>query len=239
MEWITAPSPVAYPDALSFMEARVAAIRAGQQQEAIWLVEHPPIYTAGASAKSSDLIAPSRFPVYETGRGGQYTYHGPGQRIAYAMLDLKKRYAPKPPDLRHFVFTLEQWIIDTLAAFGVNGERREGRIGIWVANVEGGNVVRDNVKGDTLHGHPAPQPPRLSRTTTAAHEAKIAALGIRVRQGVSYHGIAINVNPDLSHFSGIVPCGIRGHGVTSLAALGIQTDMQTLDAALKVACPFG
>ncbi len=187
------------------MERRVTAIADGTACEQIWLVEHPPLYTAGTSAKSSDLIH-ARFPVHTTGRGGQYTYHGPEQRVAYVMLNLKQRYAPHVPDVRHFVQTLEQWIIDTLAAQGVQGERREGRIGIWV--------------------------------TDGQHEAKIAALGIRLRRGVSYHGIAINLNPDLTHFNGIVPCGIRQHGVTSLHQLGVTIDMDALDDTLKTHCPF-
>jgi lipoyl(octanoyl) transferase len=186
------------------MERQVAAIRAGEAEEQVWLLEHPPLYTAGTSARTEDLLNP-RFPVHATGRGGQYTYHGPGQRVAYVMLDLKQRYQGTP-DLRHFVWTLEDWLIRTLAALGVQGERREGRIGIWV--------------------------------TTPAGEAKIAALGIRVRQGVSYHGISLNVSPDLSHFQGIVPCGIREYGVSSLAALGVDAGMAEVDAALKAAWPF-
>jgi lipoyl(octanoyl) transferase len=188
-----------YEAAVSSMEARVAAIRAGDAEELVWLLEHPPLYTAGTSARAEDLLNP-RFPVYPTGRGGQYTYHGPGQRVAYVMLDLKKRYHGTP-DLRHFVWTLEEWLIRTLASFGVQGERREGRIGIWIA--------------------------------TALGEAKIAALGIRVRQGVSYHGVALNLDPDLSHFEGIVPCGIREHGVTSLAALGVPVTREQLDDTLQ------
>lgn len=206
MHFLTAPSSVTYHDAIAFMEQRVADIRTGIAEELIWLLEHPPLYTAGTSARPEDLVE-ARFPVYQTGRGGQYTYHGPGQRVAYAMLDLKKRYAPQTPDVRDFVHRLEQWLIDTLAGFGVTGERREGRIGIWVAEPSG-------------------------------KEAKIAALGIRIRQGVSYHGIAINVNPDLSHFSGIVPCGIREYGVTSLAALGVKASMAQVDERLKAAFPF-
>lgn len=193
-----------YEAAISAMESRVAAIRAGEAEEQVWLLEHPPLYTAGTSARAEDLLNP-RFPVYQTGRGGQYTYHGPGQRVAYVMLDLKKRYHGTP-DLRHFVWTLEEWLIRTLAAFDVPGERREGRIGIWVETPSG--------------------------------EAKIAALGIRVRQGVSYHGVALNLYPDLSHFQGIVPCGIREYGVTSLAALGVKATMADLDAALQAAWPF-
>ena len=179
------------------MEAQVDGIIASAAPEQVWLVEHPPLYTAGTSARGSDLLA-ARFPVYRTGRGGQYTYHGPGQRIAYVMLNLKARNAM---DVRCYVCKLEQWIIDTLAEFGVKGFTREGRIGVWVN--EGGS------------------------------EAKIAALGIRVRKWVTYHGIAINVNPDLSHYSGIVPCGIQDYGITSLAKLGVQATMEDVDAALE------
>ncbi len=190
---------VEYPDALRFMKERVAGIIAGKQQETIWLLEHPPLYTAGSSAHSGDLLEPDRFPVYQAGRGGEYTYHGPGQRIAYVMLNLKKRY--NQPDIKQFVYDLEEWIIRTLAAFGVKGERRNGRVGIWVVN------------GD--------------------NEQKIAAIGIRLRKWVSYHGIAINLSPDLSHFTGIVPCGIREHGVTSLKALGVDVTMDQLDDVLR------
>lgn len=201
LEWITAPNPVAYPEAVAWMEQRVADIRRGTAREAVWLLEHPPLYTAGTSARAEDLVDAARFPVYATGRGGQYTYHGPGQRVAYVMLDLKRRAAPHMPDVRAFVQQLERWIIRTLAVHGVAGEVRPGRIGVWVP--------------------------------TPAGEAKIAALGIRIRQGVSFHGIAINVAPDLSHFQGIVPCGIREYGVTSLAALGIPVRLAALDETLK------
>lgn len=180
------------------MEERVAAIRAGEAQEAVWLVEHPSLYTAGTSAKDEDLLR-ADFPVYQTGRGGQYTYHGPGQRIAYVMLDLKKRHH----DIRRYVCDLEEWLIQTLQILGVSGRRIAGRVGIWV--------------GDELSA------------------AKIAAIGVRVRHGVTYHGVALNVNPDLSHFSGIVPCGIADAGVTSLEAMGIHTDFTQVDAALKKA----
>jgi len=197
-DWIIADAPVAYPDALSFMERRVADIAAGAAPETVWLLEHPPLYTAGTSAHAEDLLTPDRFPVFDTGRGGQYTYHGPGQRVAYVMLDLNRRGR----DLRRYVASLEQWIIDTLAAFNVKGERREGRVGIWI---------------DRGHGR----------------EDKIAAIGVRVRHWITFHGIAINVDPVLEHFSGIVPCGITGHGVTSLVDLGLPVTMADLDVALK------
>jgi lipoyl(octanoyl) transferase len=191
-----------YPEAVAAMDSRVAAIAAGEAGELVWLVEHPPLYTAGTSARAGDLLE-ARFPVHETGRGGQFTYHGPGQRVAYAMLDLRQRGA----DLRRYVATLEEWIIRTLAAFNVRGERREDRIGVWVRRPD---------KGD-------------------GHEDKIAALGIRVRQWVTLHGIAINVEPDLSHFAGIVPCGVKEqrYGVTSLADLGITATMDDVDLALR------
>lgn len=193
-------TPVPYEDAVRAMEDRVAGIRAGTAQEMIWLLEHPPLYTAGTSAKAGDLLNP-HFPVHETGRGGQYTYHGPGQRVGYVMLDLKNRQ--RQPDIRQFVGQLEEWIIRSLAHFGVKGERRAGRVGIWVD--EGG-----------------------------MKESKIAAIGVRVRHWVTYHGIAINVDPDLSHYAGIVPCGIREHGVTSLARiLNRPVSMAGLDEALK------
>jgi len=198
VDWITEKSQISYEQAVSDMESHVAAIRDGTARERIWLLEHPPIYTGGTSAKSEDLVEPDRFPVYQTGRGGEYTYHGPGQRIAYVMLDLNRHGR----DVRQFVFNLEQWIIETLAHFDVEGERREGRIGIWVD--QGGG-----------------------------RDEKIAALGIRLRKWVSFHGISINVNPDLEHFSGIVPCGIKGHGVTSLAGLGKDVSLSDVDAALR------
>ena len=196
LEWKTAQGPVPYPEALAEMEARVDAITAERAAEQVWLLEHPPIYTAGTSAKDEDLLD-ARFPVYRTGRGGQFTYHGPGQRVGYVMLNLKNRKA----DVRAYVEDLEQWLIETLALFGVKGERRQGRVGIW--------VVRKN------------------------REDKIAALGVRIRHWVTFHGVALNVNPDLSHFAGIVPCGVRDHGVTSLADLGIAVTMADVDAALK------
>ena len=198
--WRISDRPVPYPDAVAEMEARVAAIRAGTAGEQVWLLEHPPVYTAGTSARDSDLIEP-RFPVYRTGRGGQFTYHGPGQRVGYVMLDLKRR----GQDVRAFVHDLEQWLIETLAEFSIKGERREGRVGIWVA--------RPSSKGGA--------------------EDKIAALGVRVRHWVTFHGVALNVDPDLSHYSGIVPCGIRELGVTSLAELGIIVSQSDVDVALK------
>ena len=197
VDWRISDSPVPYPEALADMDARVAAIAAGKAPEQVWLLEHPPIYTAGTSAREEDLIE-ARFPVYRTGRGGQFTYHGPGQRVGYVMLDLKRR----KPDVRAYVHDLEQWLIETLAAFGVTGERREGRIGIWVARKGG-------------------------------REDKIAALGVRIRHWVTFHGVALNVDPDLTHFSGIVPCGVREAGVTSLANLGLPVSMAEVDVALK------
>lgn len=197
-EWRISDAPVAYPDALAAMEERAAAISAGTARELVWLLEHPPIYTAGTSANDADLLD-ARFPVYRTGRGGQFTYHGPGQRIGYVMLDLKAR----KPDVRAYVQDLEQWLIETLALFNVRGERREGRVGIWVA--------REGMRED-----------------------KIAALGVRIKRWVTFHGVALNVDPDLSHFSGIVPCGVRQHGVTSLADLGIPVTMADVDVALKM-----
>jgi lipoyl(octanoyl) transferase len=195
-EWRVESALVGYPEAVAFMENRVAAIADGQASELVWLVQHPPIYTAGTSARPSDLLEP-RFPVFQTGRGGQFTYHGPGQRVAYVMLDLRQRKM----DVRRFVRDLEEWLIRTLARFGVTGERRDGRVGIWVARNDG-------------------------------REDKIAAIGVRVRRWVTYHGIALNVSLDLDHFSGIVPCGVRGHGVTSLADFGIDAAMSDVDAAL-------
>lgn len=197
-EWRTESGLVAYPDAVSFMERRVAEIAERRAPELVWLLEHPPIYTAGTSAQAADLID-ARFPVFATGRGGQFTYHGPGQRVAYVLLDLRFRKS----DVRRFVHDLEEWLIRALARLGVRGERRAGRVGIWVARA-----------GD--------------------REDKIAAIGVRVRRWVTYHGVALNVAPDLEHFSGIVPCGIRGHGVTSLADLGIVCSMSDVDAALRM-----
>ena len=203
--WRVEPGLLAYPDALAAMEARAEAIRAGTAPEQVWLVEHPPLYTAGTSARPSDLIEPDRFPVFAAGRGGEYTYHGPGQRVAYVMLDLKRRRE----DVRAFVAALEDWIIGALAAFNVRGERREDRVGVW--------VVR-------------PDRPPIGGTPA---EDKIAAIGIRLRKWVSFHGISINVEPDLGHFSGIVPCGISGYGVTSLVDLGLPVTMADVDVALK------
>ncbi len=205
VDWLTSPGLVPYETALAEMETRVAAIHAGNADEAIWLLEHPPLYTAGTSARPEDLTDPDRFPVHEARRGGQYTYHGPGQRVAYVMLDVGKR----GHDVRRFVCQLEDWIIAALAEFNVRGERRAGRVGVW--------VVRPDRPGPD--GRP--------------REDKIAALGIRLRRWVSFHGISINVEPDLSHFDGIVPCGIREHGVTSLVDLGLPVTMADLDVALK------
>lgn len=197
VEWRLERRLVPYPEALQTMEERAGAIAEGRAPELVWLLEHPPLYTAGTSASPADLLIPDRFPVYPTGRGGQYTYHGPGQRVAYVMLDLGRR----GPDLRKYVNMLEEWIIRTLAAFGVAAARREGLVGVWVP-------------------------------TPAGHD-KIAAIGIRVRRWVSFHGISINVDPDLEHFEGIVPCGVRGAGVTSLAALGVPVAMAEVDAMLR------
>lgn len=197
LEWRISDAPVPYPEAHAFMEERVAQIRAGTQPECVWLLEHPPLYTAGTSADPSDLLAPDRFPVYQTGRGGQYTYHGPGQRVAYVMLDLKRR----GPDVRAFVCNLEEWLIRTLARFVIKGERRDGRVGIWVDRGQG-------------------------------REDKVAAIGVRVRHWVTFHGIALNVDPDLSHFQGIVPCGISQYGVTSLWDLGLTPTLEDVDCAL-------
>ena len=205
VEWRRSDGLLPYPDALTAMQARAAAIRAGSERELVWLVEHPPLYTAGTSADRADLVAPGRFPTYDAGRGGQWTYHGPGQRTGYVMLDLTQPHGmARARDIRSFVVALEEWLIRTLATLGVRGERREGRIGIWVADASG-------------------------------REAKVAALGVRVTRWVSWHGVALNVSPDLSHFDGIVPCGIRGHGVTSLRALGIEATLADADAALRAA----
>lgn len=204
VEWRVADSPVPYPEAVAAMEARAAAIAAGTAPELVWLLEHPPLYTSGTSAKDADLIDP-RFPVFATGRGGQFTYHGPGQRVVYLMIDLKRRR----PDVRAYVASLEELIIRTLAAFNVQGERREDRVGVWVARPDKG----------------------------AQHEDKIAAIGVRLKRWVSMHGIAINVEPDLTHFGGIVPCGVADprHGVTSLVDLGLPVTMTDVDVALKQA----
>ena len=199
METLKSNAPIQYPDALTFMDERVAGIHAGTAEELVWLLEHPPLYTAGTSAKAKDLLNPS-FLVFEAGRGGEYTYHGPGQRVAYVMLDLKKRF--QAPDIKKYVCDLEEWIIRSLAHFDVKGERRAGRIGIWVATPSG--------------------------------EKKIAAIGVRVRHWITLHGISINVNPDLSHFNGIVPCGISDYGVTSLHDLGKAISMNELDKVLEL-----
>lgn len=206
VEWVVSDTPVAYPDAIAEMEARVAAIAEGRAPERVWLLEHPPLYTAGTSADSADLIDPERFPVFATGRGGEYTYHGPGQRVAYVMLDLKRR----TPDVRRFVAGLERWVIDTLWTWHIRGERREDRVGVWVRRPE---------KPVLADGSPA--------------EDKIAAIGIRVRKWVTFHGISLNVEPDLTHFSGIVPCGITGYGVTSLYDLGLAPMMPEVDMVLR------
>jgi lipoyl(octanoyl) transferase len=206
VEWRASDGLTPYPLALDAMRARVDAIRAGTAGELVWLVEHPPLYTAGTSADRADLRSPDRFPTYAAGRGGQWTYHGPGQRTAYVMLDLGRPHgAVRPRDVRSYVHALEDWLIRALARFGVQGERRDGRVGIWVAD---------------------------RRTGT---EAKIGAIGVRVTRWVSWHGVALNVAPDLSHFAGIVPCGIREHGVTSLRALGVAASMAEADDALRAA----
>ena len=208
VEWRIEPGLLAYPDALAFMEAHAEAIRSAGAGEMIWLVEHPPLYTSGTSARPDDLIDPERFPVFAAGRGGEYTYHGPGQRVAYVMLDLKRRRE----DVRAFVAALEEWIIRTLDTLNVRGERREDRVGVWVQ-----------------------RPDRPPMPDGSIAEDKIAAIGIRMRKWVSFHGIAINVEPDLSHFAGIVPCGVQEHGVTSLVDLGLPVTMADLDVALKAA----
>ncbi len=206
VEWITSDGLTDYDKAVAFMEARAEAIARGEADEAIWLVEHPPLYTAGTSAKPADLTDPDRFPVYEAKRGGQYTYHGPGQRVAYVMLNVGER----GHDVRRFVQDLETWVIAALAEFNVTGEIREGRVGVWVERPEKPRAIDGSVRED-----------------------KIAALGIRLRKWVSFHGLSINVDPDLEHFSGIVPCGIREHGVTSLVDLGLPVTMADVDVALK------
>ncbi len=204
-EWAIATAPVPYAEALAAMEARVAAIRAGTEGERVWLLEHPPSYTAGTSATPEGLVDP-RFPVFRAGRGGQWTYHGPGQRTAYVMLDLMRPHGAMPPrDVRAYVHALEEWLIRALDRFNIRGERRAGRVGIWVA---------DRARGT---------------------EDKIAAIGVRVTRWVSWHGVALNVDPDLAHFAGIVPCGITEHGVTSLHRLGIPAAMEEADAALMAA----
>lgn len=206
VEWIRSDELVPYEDAVAWMEARAAAIARGEADEAIWLLEHPALYTAGTSAKPTDLTDPDRFPVHDTKRGGQYTYHGPGQRVAYVLLDV----AARGHDVRRFVQQMEDWVIATLAEFNLCGEKRDGRVGVWVAR---------------------PDKPPLPDGT--GHEDKIAALGVRLTKWVSYHGLSINVEPDLSHFDGIVPCGITGHGVTSLVDLGLPVTMDDVDVALE------
>jgi len=206
MEWTTLAGLQPYPQTLAAMEDRVARIAAGTADEAVWLLEHPPLYTAGTSAKPADLTDPERFEVFTAGRGGQYTYHGPGQRVAYVMLDLNRRGR----DVRCFVHNLENWVIGTLAEFNVRGERRGGRVGVWVTRPD---------KPNNADGTP--------------REDKIAAIGVKLRRWVSFHGISINVEPDLSHFDGIVPCGIREHGVTSLVDLGLPVTMSDVDLALR------
>jgi len=208
VEWITSDDPIAYETAVAWMEARAAAISEGRADEAIWLLEHPPLYTAGTSAKAADLTDPHRFEVHQARRGGQFTYHGPGQRVVYVMLDLNRRGR----DIRAFVTALELWVIATLARFNVGGELRAGRVGVWVAR---------------------PEKPPLPDGTL--REDKIAAIGVRLRKWVSLHGLSINLDPDLSHFDGIVPCGITGHGVTSLVDLGLPVTMDDLDLALRAA----
>ena len=201
VQWAVSTGYVDYEPAVAAMEARVAAIAAGEAQEVVWLLEHPPLYTAGVSAKDDDLLAPDRFPVHRTGRGGQFTYHGPGQRVAYVMLDLNKR----GKDVRAFVHGLEDWIIGALDQFGVEAGMRDGRVGVWVERKGAG----------------------------WSREDKIAAIGVKVRKWVSFHGISLNVEPDLDHFGGIVPCGITEHGVTSLVDLGVLATMDEADGALK------
>ncbi|WP_420862954.1 lipoyl(octanoyl) transferase LipB [Algirhabdus cladophorae] len=211
VEWITSSGLTEYTQAVELMETRANDIAAGDADEAIWLLEHPPLYTAGTSADPKDLQDPDRFPVHSSQRGGQYTYHGPGQRVIYTMLDVGRRGR----DVRAFVKDLEHWVIATLDTFNVTGEIRDGRVGVWVQR---------------------PQKPLMPDGTLA--EDKIAAIGIRLRKWISFHGISINVEPDLSHFDGIVPCGIQDHGVTSLVDLGLPVTMPDLDVALRATCPF-
>lgn len=198
LEWRVSGDLVPYPESLKEMESRIAAIRTGEAAECVWLLEHPPLYTAGTSAQAADLVDAAGLPVYSAGRGGQYTYHGPGQRIAYVMLDLSKRGR----DVRWFVCRLEDWLIDVISAFGVKGERRPGRVGVWVDRGGG-------------------------------REDKIAAIGVRVRHWVTFHGVSLNLNPNLDHYRGIIPCGIREQGVTSLADLGLSITMDDLDRELR------
>jgi lipoyl(octanoyl) transferase len=206
VEWRITEGLTPYDEALAWMERRVAAIVAGEADECVWLLEHPPLYTAGTSARPEDLVDPGRFPVHQARRGGEYTYHGPGQRVAYVMLDLNRRGR----DVRRFVAALEDWVIATLAEFQVRGERRTGRVGVWVQRPD---------KPPQPDGSPA--------------EDKIAAIGVRLRRWVSFHGISINVEPELGHYGGIVPCGISEHGVTSLVDLGLPVTLADLDLALR------
>ncbi|WP_108484651.1 lipoyl(octanoyl) transferase LipB [Oceaniglobus ichthyenteri] len=206
MDWIVSPGLTPYPEALSRMEQIAEGIRADTHPETVWLVEHPPLYTAGTSAQIADLVDPDRFPVYEARRGGQYTYHGPGQRVAYVMLDVAKRGR----DVRRFVHQMEAWVIAALAEFNITAEVREGRVGVWVE-----------------------RPDRAPNGDGSVREDKVAAIGIRLRKWVSFHGLSINVEPDLTHFDGIVPCGIREHGVTSLVDLGLPVTMEDVDVALR------
>lgn len=206
VEWIVSPGLVAYPDAVAAMEARVAAISDGRMDEAVWLLEHPPLYTAGTSAQEADLTDPSRFPVFRTGRGGQYTYHGPGQRIVYVMLNVGRRGR----DVRRFVCGLERWVIAALAELNLTATRRDGRVGVWI-----------------------PRPDLAALPDGTPRDDKIAAVGVKLRRWVSFHGVSINVEPDLSHYAGIIPCGIAGHGITSLVDLGYPVTMGDLDAALR------
>jgi len=206
VEWTHLPGLSEYEATLAAMEARVAAIAAGTADEAVWLLEHPPLYTAGTSARPEDLTDPDRFPVFTAGRGGQYTYHGPGQRVAYVMLDLNRRGR----DVRRFVARLESWVIAALAEFNVTGEIRDGRVGVWVR-----------------------RPDKAPLPDGSLREDKIAAIGVKLRRWVSFHGVAVNLDPDLDHFGGIVPCGIRDHGVTSLVDLGLPVTMDDLDLALR------
>lgn len=206
VEWLISSGPVPYPEAVAQMEARADAVAEGNADELVWLLEHPPLYTAGTSSRREDLIQPDRFPVYETRRGGQFTYHGPGQRVAYAILDLNRRGR----DVRAYVRKLEDWVIGTLAEFNVTGEIRDGRVGVWVV-----------------------RPDRPRRADGQPAEDKIAAIGVRIRKWVAFHGISLNVEPDLAHFDGIVPCGITEYGVTSLVDLGLPVSMAEVDMALK------
>ncbi|MGR3755936.1 MAG: lipoyl(octanoyl) transferase LipB [Tranquillimonas sp.] len=206
VDWITSDAPVPYEAAVARMEALAEAIRAGQGRETVWLLEHPPLYTAGTSARAEDLVDPHRFPVHATRRGGQYTYHGPGQRVAYVMLDV----AARGRDVRLFVRQMEEWVIAALDEFNIQGEIRPGRVGVWV-----------------------PRPDKPPLPDGSLREDKIAAIGVRLKKWVSFHGLSINVEPELSHFDGIVPCGIRDHGVTSLVDLGLPVTMGDLDAALR------